>query len=173
MENHNNDKLKIKIVTNPAENELQSPEQKKQVEILKNLNEEITELEKSIEEQNSKLVNSRVRVSELELIRDELVSMKGRFDTWQQERAAHYSQFDLDIRQMASLSVETSKVDQLIEAERKIIQNLTSLLSDDSGRACGSRIRSEWNFCFHGECASRLVRDDAAHCAAVLLVLIG
>lgn len=133
LENHNNDKLKIKIVTNPAENELQSPEQKKQVEILKNLNEEITELEKSIEEQNSKLVNSRVRVSELELIRDELVSMKGRFDTWQQERAAHYSQFDLDIRQMASLSVETSKVDQLIEAERKIIQNLTSLLSDDSG----------------------------------------
>ena len=130
LQAHENEKSKIIPAVNPVDNESLSDGQKKKAESLKILNEEITALEIAIEAENVNLKESRLRLSELELIRDELLSTKDRFQKWQEERSEHYAQFGLNILELASLRIDTTKVEDLISVQRQLVSNQLVLLSE-------------------------------------------
>ncbi len=130
LQAHENEKSKIIPAVNPVDNESLSDDQKKRAELLKKLNEEITSLEIAIEGENIKLKESRFRLSELELIRDEIQSTKDRFEKWQQERSEHYAKFGLSITDLASLNVDTTKVEELISGQVQLVSNHSALLSE-------------------------------------------
>lgn len=130
LELHETDKSKIKVVVNPSDDPSLSEEQKRRAELLKILNEDIGNLERRIEDENNGLKEKRLRLADLELIRDELVSMRERFEKWQSDRSEHYSRFGLEIKDIAKLSIDLSQVTELIEKERKLITAHLVLLGE-------------------------------------------
>ncbi|PZR29086.1 MAG: hypothetical protein DI535_03470 [Citrobacter freundii] len=137
---HEEEKKGIVPVPNPALDASLSTEQKLKVQELAGLNEEISRLEQAIEAQRQQLAGSRLRLSELGLVLQELVSTKERFETWQQNRADHYAGLGLDIRALTTMTITTAPVDQFIKAEQERVAALSQTLSEDQETAKGTSL---------------------------------
>lgn len=130
--NHEIEKGKIKAVLNPEIDSSSSVEQRRKAEQLTFLNNEIIRLENLIETETQSLNFGKIQYSELEFIKNEIVSTSEKFEEWKKSRGENYAKFKLDIDELINLTLNLTKVDNLVGLEKSKIDASNVLLSKDS-----------------------------------------
>jgi len=132
LANHEAELLKFKSVPNPETDTSSSEEQKQKAERLATINSEVLRLEELIASESQNLNSSKIAYSELELIKNEVISTSEKFEEWKVNRAENYSKFNLDINELINLSYDVSRVEALLVGEQKKIDRSNILLSKES-----------------------------------------
>lgn len=132
LANHEIEKGKIKAVLNPEIDISSSAEQRRKAEKLSFINNEIIRLEKLIETETQLLNFSKIQYSELEFIKNEIVSTSEKFEEWKKSRSENYAKFELNIEELINLTFNLTKVDNLLALEKSKIDASNVLLSKDS-----------------------------------------
>ena len=132
LENHEIEKSKIVVAINPETDSSASKEQREKAEKLSELNRNLEKVETSIESEEKKLSDFKIKLSELEIMLNEIISTSEKFEAWRNGKAEHYQKYDLDIKEIISLTYNTQKLEEIIAAEKVKIGSLNIQLSKDS-----------------------------------------
>ena len=142
LANHEKDKESIKPVPNPETDPSFSKDQREMAEKLSVINTQIVGLEGLIEIENKNLNSAKISLTELTLIRDEIISTSERFEAWKKGRAESYGKHNLDINDLINLTYNTKKIEDLIKLEEAKIGRSNILLSKESVRISGQAEQS-------------------------------
>ncbi|MGN6602415.1 MAG: TrlF family AAA-like ATPase [Ginsengibacter sp.] len=142
LASHENEKQKIKAVPNPESDKSSSEEQRKKAETLSAINNEILRLEKLIELETYSLSSSKISFSELELIKNEIISTSLKFEEWKKNRAESYRKYNLNIDELINLTYDLTKVESLLTSEQIKINASNILLSKEYNATNGSQQQS-------------------------------
>lgn len=129
LEAHTKERNLIVVVPNPEVNTQLSDEQRKKAELASKLSAEIASKEVSIEDQNEKYINLKIRLSELENLVAETNAYKANFDEWVSIKTAEFEKYGLKIGEAINLKTDLSKVQLLILSTNKDIEITSKLLS--------------------------------------------
>jgi ABC-type lipoprotein export system ATPase subunit len=140
--NHDLEKNKIKVIPNPETDISFTQEQKNKLEKLSTLNEKITELEGKIEVESKQLNLFKISYSELDLIKNEIISTSEKFEEWKKTRREKYARFGLDIDEIINLTYNIKKVQDLLDVEQTRINSSNIRLSSESIKTDGTNEQS-------------------------------
>lgn len=132
LTNHELQKDKIKIAPNPETDPSSSAEQKGKAEKLSGINIEVARLENLIETKSQQLNLGKIAFSELELLKNEIISTSEKFEDWKKSRAGDYTKYGLNIDELIQLTYDITKIDTLIVKEQNQINDLNIFLSKES-----------------------------------------
>lgn len=135
LESHEAERNKIAIVTNPETDSTASQEQREKAEKLSGLNRELEAVEASIENEEKNLSGFKIRLSELEIMLNEIISTSEKFETWRNGKAEQYQKYELDIKEIISLKYDTKQIEELIAKEKEKIASSNIQLSKEAIKA--------------------------------------
>jgi ABC-type lipoprotein export system ATPase subunit len=132
LANHEIEKGKIKAVPNPEIDTSSSEEQRRKAEQLTFLNKEVIRLENLIETETQTLNFSKIQYSELDFIKNEIISTSEKFEEWKKSKSENYAKFKLNIDELINLTYDLKKVDNFLLIEKNKIDASNVLLSKNS-----------------------------------------
>lgn len=127
-----NEQAKIVPVPNPETDPAFSNEQKEKAGRLSALISSINNVMAEIQSMQEELSTCKIRMAELTAILNDVLSMQERFLEWKSTSIGQFQKYQLDIDKAVNLSIETSEISGLIEAERGRIVIIESQLLNQS-----------------------------------------
>lgn len=132
LSSHEEEKKNIKPAADPSINTNVSEEQREKALLLTSISSSVKDLETKIESESQKLSTSKIILSELELMLNEIKAVQERFEEWKTAHDEQYKRYGLNINDILKLTVDSKKISDLVLIENQKIEILLTSLSKKS-----------------------------------------